>query len=148
MKRYMGLVPVLVMPAIIAVYLALFWNSVKDMPIQSSGYPKILVVGILFLLPFLIWHETAPWRRGHLPAVSFKAAWLSWHKVVYTAVAVIAYVFLMEPLGGYLSSAIFIAGLAIALGYRRPPILASLVGCAMLLIFAFDYFLHIALPGV
>lgn len=147
MKRYASLIPVLVLPAIIGVYLALFWNSVKNMAVQSSGYPKILIVAILCLLPFLLWQETGAWRRNHLPSVSFKEAWRSWDKVVYTAVALIAYIVLMQPLGTYISSALFIAGLAMALGYRRPIVLASLVAGSMLLIFVFAYYLQVELPG-
>jgi hypothetical protein len=147
MKRYASLIPVLVLPAIIVVYLALFWNSVKDMAIQSSGYPKVLIVAIACLLPFVIWKETAEWRQGHMPAISLIAQWWSWSKVVYGTAATIAYVFLIDPLGTYLSSALFVGGLTAALGYRRPVGLASIVVGTLAVIYVFANFLGVNLPG-
>jgi hypothetical protein len=129
------------------VYLALFWNSVKDMAIQSSGYPKLLIVAIACLLPFVIWKETAEWRRGHAPPISLMAEWWNWSKVVYGTVATILYVVLIDPLGTYLSSALFVGGLTAALGYRRPAVIASLVVGTLAVIYVFANFLGVNLPG-
>jgi hypothetical protein len=117
------------------------------MAIQSSGYPKLLIVGIACLLPFVIWRETADWRRQHAASISFKAAWLNWRKVVYSAVALIAYVTLMDPLGTYISSALFVGGLTLILGYRRPVVLVSLTAGTLLIIYIFANYLGVELPG-
>jgi hypothetical protein len=147
MNRYSTLIPILVLPVIICVYLVLFWNSVKDMPITSAGYPKLLIVMIACLLPFVLGREVIAWRRSHAADVSWRALWRDWNKVVYAAVALIAYIVLLDPLGAYVSSFLFVVGLAFALGCRRPLVLAGLGGGTLLLILVFAGALGVELPG-
>lgn len=147
MKRYASLIPIFVLPVIIAVYLGLFWNSVKNMAIESSGYPKLLIVAIACLLPFVIWREIADWLRRNVEVGSFKAVWVEWRKVVYAALALVAYVVLMDPLGAYASSALFVGGLAFMLGYRRPLVLLGLVLGTLLIVYVFAEYLGVELPG-
>lgn len=147
MKRYLSLLPILAVPGVIAIYAMLFWNSVKGMAIESAGYPKLLIGAIACLLPFVVWREVADRRRAGAAEISFAAFWLRWHKVVYAAVALVAYVLLMSPLGIYLSSALFVGGLTYMLGYRRPTVLATLVAGALLVVFVFARFLGVDLPG-
>jgi putative tricarboxylic transport membrane protein len=147
MNRYSGLIPILALPAIICVYLLLFWNSVKDMTVVSAGYPKLLIVAIACLLPFVIGREVIAWRRNLGADVSWPALWRDWNKVVLSVVALIAYVVLLDPLGAYVSSLLFVVGLAFALGCRRPSILAGLGIGTLLLIFVFARALGVELPG-
>jgi hypothetical protein len=147
MKRYLSLIPILVLPVVITIYLALFWDSVKGMAIQSSGYPKLLIVAIAILLPFVVWRETADWRREQAESLSLADVWQSWHKVIYTGGSLIAFVVLLAPLGAYASSALLVGGLTFVLGYRRPVVLASLSAGAMLIVFVFSHFLGVDLPG-
>ncbi|KDE39947.1 Tricarboxylate transport protein TctB [Nitrincola lacisaponensis] len=119
-------------------------------PVDSDAFPKLLGFSLLLLSVFLFFEKTAPAASAEKTEDELQPS--GWHRqpkvqVFGTAVGVLAYAFLIEPLGFLLASILLGVGLAYWFGYRQHWInLATVGGIVLALYLLMNKVMGIYLP--
>jgi hypothetical protein len=151
-RRTLQLGAALALPVIVGLYLILFWRSVAPLPIQSAGYPKVLIAGIAVLLPIVAIRDVrrtkaAPADKSIEQVESSGKVSQGARAVVITMGGLAVFVLCMPVVGTYAASAVFVPGIAFALGYRRPSGLLRLAVLAVVLVYGAAAGMGLQLPG-
>jgi hypothetical protein len=155
-RRTYQVAAALALPVLVGLYLILFWRSVAPLPIQSAGYPKVLIVGIAVLLPVVAIRDLRRSRAvapaeslqdGDEPSAGIGKVSRATRAVVVTMGGLAVYVLAISVVGTYVASAVFVPGIAFALGYRRPSGLLRLAVLAVVLVYGAAAGMGLQLPG-
>ncbi len=111
-------------------------------PIDSDAFPKILGICLLVLSVLLFFEkqpktESASQQEDVEPVTESSVTGMQNPKVqvLGTAIAILAYAFLIEPLGFLLSSILLGVGLAYWFGYRQHGVNFATVGSIVLILY-------------
>ncbi len=111
-------------------------------PIDSDAFPKILGICLLVLSVLLFFEkqpktENASQQEDVEPVTESSVTGMQNPKVqvLGTAIAILAYAFLIEPLGFLLSSILLGVGLAYWFGYRQHGVNFATVGSIVLILY-------------
>lgn len=101
-----------------------FYLNIRHRAVIEVGYPQGV---ILFLWIFLVWGfiaEIRSWLKSERQArpellKEFKTGWLVWGKSISTLIVLVIYIGLINYLGYYLSTLLFVGSLSYILGARK-----------------------------
>lgn len=123
------------------------WASIntKAMPDTTQPY-TLCVTGLFTLLGILLIGQSVIRRNVPIPGGSVHAA--SFGSPMMALVLIAAYALLLDKIGFFVSSAVFMVGMMLFLGYRRVLNMAiTIVGMLGFIYLLFVYQLHVALPA-
>ena len=158
----------LVVPAIVAVYLVMFWMNIAGQDLAAVGFPQLLIVLLAILVVVQVTLElkryvarTASEARLADPespidpaAVapagdeSGTAAGGGFRPMLIVAATLAVYICVMPLIGAYPSTALFAAGLSLALGYRNLAAIAVSVVVCVATVAAFIETFNLPLAGI
>lgn len=158
------LVAGLVVPAVVAVYIFLFWRDVSHMQLAAAGFPRLLILLLGALIVVQIIHEVRQHVARRAPATTAirsaeepqpgqtveapERGWRDGAKPMLVVVVFLAlYIFILPVAGAYPSTAGFVGALMIALGYRRPVAIGLSMVICVALVAAFIETFNLPLAG-
>jgi len=170
------LIKAFLVPALVAIYLVLFWRSTSGIPLGGQGVPRLMIGCIAILLVAIVTREVVILRRGEPadvvpeelatpfdadsaggdllapmdiepdavpPATGLRAVL----PMIAIIVSLLAYWGLLTKIGAYPSTALFVVGLSVALGYRKWLLIALSAIVCVAVVYAFIRIFTLPLPG-
>jgi uncharacterized membrane protein len=119
------------------------WNYLQQIPAQAALFPRLIIIitALLSLLMLVSTFVDKSQRRPAPPLIENGA------RLTIAVGATILYIYLMNRIGYFTSSLLYVVALAIALGYRRyATVIVSALGFMAFVFIIFTVFFNRPLP--
>jgi hypothetical protein len=153
----------LVVPAVVVVYIVLFWRDISHLQLTAAGFPRLLILLLGLLVVIQVVSEIR--HRAPQPAATTEAVrdvvevksaqaqevqakgWLAAKPMLIVVVCLTAYIFVLPFAGAYPSTAGFVGLLMVTLGYRRPMVVGLSMALCVALVATFIETFNLPLAG-
>ena len=99
------------------------WSQLDSMPDEAAFFPR-LIIGLAFLL-ILAWGGTTFFKRAQSLAESESGDSSNLRNLLVFILCLVGYILMIDVLGYFTSTALFILTASFALGFRRPAVVAA-----------------------
>jgi hypothetical protein len=140
----------LLFPAVLVVYLVGFLRSISGRSLTVAGYPRVMLAALAVLVVVVTVVELRDFRRGERPLVT-RVGWDAlpdnWWRAPFVAVCLVALFLLADVVGFFALSAVFVAGVMVVLGVRKPLVVVAVTtGFILASYYLFVVFFRLRLP--
>ena len=139
-------------PLTVLIFMIGFYFSSKDLEPIASNYPKGIMVFLLLLLLWTAWEEGKGWMRSRVDTKESSKQWFfrlmnEWKKPLGLLIVLLVYILLLDEIGFYTTTAVFLPVLFLFLGVRSPlVIILNSVFFLLISYLVFTMALRIPLP--
>ena len=140
-------------PFLCVIFTIAYYVSAHELKPVIINYPLGIMVVLAVLFIWTVYDEGRSWAQTKEEKVSGTATFIisllqEWKKPLLMLVVLIGYILLIEPVGFYVSTAVFLLVQFVVLGLYRPiTIILNLVVLLIVCYMLFQVWLNLSLPS-